>query len=85
LKEPKFGYPNEAMYPFGGNKLFVYVDPMCNGLRLGTPTFEFANSVLKEFVEIAAGLRNNQLKTTSNVRSIQPYASFRFSGNRRYL
>jgi Fe-S-cluster containining protein len=83
LKEPKFGYPNEAVYPFGGNRLFVYADPMCNGLRLGTPTFDFAGSVLKEFVEIAAGLRNNQFKTTSNLGFVQPYAGFRFSGNRR--
>jgi Fe-S-cluster containining protein len=84
LKEPKFGYPNEAMYSFGRDRLFVYADPMCNGLRLGTPTFDFAGSVLKEFVEIAAGLRSNQLKTTSNLGLTQPQSWFGFSPNRRY-
>jgi hypothetical protein len=58
---------------------------MCNGLRLGTPTFDFAGSVLKEFVEIAAGFRNNQFKTTSNLGFAQPCAGFRFSGNRRHV
>jgi Fe-S-cluster containining protein len=74
LKEPKFGYPSEASYFFGQNRLFVYADPMCNGLRLGTPTQEFADSVLREFVEIAAGLRHNQLKTTSHLWLSRPYA-----------
>lgn len=84
LKEPRFGYPNEAVYPFGAEKLFVYADPMCNGLRIGTPTYDFAGSVLKEFVEIAAGLRSSQLKTTSNLGSAQPYGWFGFSPDRRY-
>jgi Fe-S-cluster containining protein len=65
LPRPKFGYPNEATYVFGGNRLFVYADPMCRGLRYGSPTSEFAGSTLKEFVEIAVGLRSSQLKTTS--------------------
>jgi Fe-S-cluster containining protein len=73
LREPKFGCSNEAAYLFGDSKLFVYADPMCNGLRLGTPTLEFAGSVLKEFVEIAAGLRKNQFKTTSNFWFAQSY------------
>lgn len=81
LKEPEFGYPNEAMYPLGKEKLFAYADPMCNGLRIGTPTFDFAGSVLKEFVEIAAGLRSNQVKSTSNLGFSRPYAGF--LGNRR--
>ena len=73
LRESKFGYPKEAVYPFGDHEVFVYADPMCNGLRLGTPTLEFAGSVVKEFVEIAVGLRSSQVKTTSNVWLSQPY------------
>jgi len=73
LREPKFGYPEEATYLFGDSKVFVYADPMCNGLRFGAPTLEFAGSVLKEFVEIAAGLRSNQFKTTSSIWLSQPY------------
>lgn len=85
LKESKFGYASEASYFFGENKLFVYADPMCNGLRLGTPTQEFANSVLKEFMEIAAGLRHNQFKTTSSIWLSRPYARSTLPGNRSYV
>jgi Fe-S-cluster containining protein len=67
LREPKFGYQNEAMYPIGSSRVFVYADSMCNGLSFGTPTPEFAHSVVREFIEIAAGLRNIQFKTTSNI------------------
>jgi hypothetical protein len=67
LMKPEFGYPNEAVLPYGENKLFVYADPLCHGLRFGTPTLEFANYTVREFVEIALGLRTYQLKTTSNI------------------
>jgi Fe-S-cluster containining protein len=75
LSEPRFGYPREASYLVPAGEVFIYADPMCNGLRFGVPTLEFAGSVLKEFVEIAAGLRSSQLKTTSNcVWPHQPHA-----------
>lgn len=67
LTRPRLGYPNEALYAYGDNQLFIYADPMCNGLRYGSPTLQFANSTLKEFVQIAGGLRSTQLKTTSNI------------------
>ena len=66
LMKPQYGFANEAVFPLGENKLFVYADPNCHGLRLGSPTLEFANYTLREFVEIAAGIRTRQLKTTSN-------------------
>jgi Fe-S-cluster containining protein len=65
---PEYGFAKEAEFPIGGNRVFVYADPMCNGLRLGPPTFDFANYTVKEFVEIAAGLSDHQLKTTSSTR-----------------
>lgn len=67
LMRPEWGFVNEAVFPYGENRLFVYVDPMCHGLRYGSPTLEFANYTLREFVEIALGIRSYQLKTTSNV------------------
>ena len=70
LMKPQYGCANEAVFPLGDNRVFVYVDPACHGVRYGLPTYEFANFTLKEFVEIAAGLRVHQLKTTSNVGSI---------------
>jgi Fe-S-cluster containining protein len=69
LMKPEFGYANEAVLPFGEHKLFVYADPMCRGLRYGSPSFVFSNYTVKEFVEIALGLRTYQLKTTSNIGS----------------
>lgn len=67
LAQPKYGFPNEAVYGVGPDNLFVYADSMCNGLRFGTPTPEFASNTLREFVEIAIGLRNSQFKTTSRI------------------
>jgi Fe-S-cluster containining protein len=69
LMKPEFGYANEAVLPFGEHRLFVYADPMCRGLRYGSPSFMFSNHTLKEFVEIALGLRTYQLKTTSSIGS----------------
>lgn len=66
LAQPRFGYPNDAVYHYGRDSVFIYADPMCNGLRYGMPTWEFASHTLKEFVEIAMGLRTSQYKTTAN-------------------
>jgi hypothetical protein len=67
LEKPKFGYPNEAAYSFGQNKLFLYADPMCRGIRYGNPSWDFARNTLKEFVEVAVGMRKAQFKTTGSV------------------
>jgi hypothetical protein len=73
LSKPDFGSSNEALYSYGENRVYVYADPMCNGLRLGSPSLEFSNFTLREFVELAAGIRNQQVKTTSNLRLNIPY------------
>lgn len=62
--EPHYGYQNEALYFYYGKPLFVYADPMCKGLTVGKPTLEFVSLILPEFVEIAAGIRTNQFRTT---------------------
>jgi len=67
MSQPKFGYAREATYEYGKNELFIYVDPMCNGAKLGKPTWEFGSFTLREFVEIAMGIRDNQAKTTANL------------------
>jgi len=66
LDNPQYGWSREAAYEFGGNWLYIYVDSTCNGVHYGAPSFTFVNQKLKEFVEIAVGLRRVQLKTTSN-------------------
>lgn len=67
FSKPKYGYANKAAYYYRKNQFFVYADPNCIGLTFGRPTWEFANQTLKEFVEIALGLRSEQCKTTSNI------------------
>jgi Fe-S-cluster containining protein len=81
LSRPQYGYPGEALYFYRGKQLFVYADPMCRGLRLGRPTFEFANYTLQEFVEIAAGIRSNQIRTTTAIGFPQPSLGFRLASN----
>ncbi len=70
LMKPQYGFADQAEFPIGDGKVFVYADPLCHGLRFGSPTLEFATCTVREFVEIAAGLRSHQLKSTSAVRSL---------------
>lgn len=65
LDKPKFGSSNKAIYYYGDQELFIYVDPVCTGLRLGIPCQDFAYSVIPEFIEIALGVRRKQFKSTA--------------------
>lgn len=66
LDHPQYGWAREAAYDFGKMlRLYVYVDSTCNGVRYGTPSFSFIGQTLKEFVEIAVGLRREQMNTTA--------------------
>lgn len=85
LDKPKFGHAIESAYNYGENKLFLYADPMCRGIRYGRPSWEFAGDTVKEFVEIAVGIRNAQFKTTASIGFLAPYSSPRILGARGYL
>jgi Fe-S-cluster containining protein len=80
LNKPQYGYAKEAMYDYRGNRLFVYADSNCRGLRYGRPTWEFMTYTVKEFVEIAMGTRSQQFKSTANLGLSQPYAQPRKFG-----
>jgi len=71
--KPKYGRPNEAIYDYGENKLYVYVDQSCLGLQWGNPTQEFRNGTLREFVDLALGLRQKQFYSTSRLLGPQPW------------
>jgi Fe-S-cluster containining protein len=73
---PEYGYPNEAAYWHLGRNLFVYVDPMCRGVKFGTPTPDFAGSTLKEFAEIFLGFRSSQYRTTARFSWPRPQFDF---------
>ena len=83
-RTPEFGYANEAAYSYGENKLFVYADSICAGLRYGKPTREFASHTLKEFIEIALGLRRGQFKTTRDIDFFLPMLSLEFEVERTW-
>jgi hypothetical protein len=67
LSRPEYGYANEAVYNYGEDKLFIYADSTCSGLRYGRPTLNFAANTLREFIEIALNIRREQCKTTANI------------------
>jgi Fe-S-cluster containining protein len=71
LTSPKYGEEKQAAFNYLGNNLYVYADTMCNGLRYGTPTWEFRYTTIKEFAELALGLRQVQYKTTRSVDVVQ--------------
>ena len=62
--EPKYGEPNQAAYDYRGVRFYIYGDSMCSGLRYGTPTWDFRHTTIREFTEIALGLKSVQYKTT---------------------
>ena len=64
LMEPRYGEENQAAYDYRGVRFYVYGDTMCSGLRCGTPTWDFQNKTIREFTEIALGIREQQCRTT---------------------
>lgn len=67
LSEPKYGQPNQAAFNYNGIRLYIYADKMCSGLRYGEPTWDFQYTTIKEFAELALGIRKIQYKTTRKV------------------
>lgn len=63
---PRYGEENQAVYMYGGARIYIYADTKCNGLKYGSPTWNFQNVTVKELAEIALGIRSAQQKTTRN-------------------
>ncbi len=76
LAEPKYGEAEQAVFDWAGKKLFIYADSMCEGLRYGSPSWEFKSLVLKEFAGLALGTCRTQHNTTRNG---SPFGLRRFS------
>lgn len=77
LGRPKYGRPREAQYCYKGKRLFIYVDPSCNGLTWGRPTANFVKTTLTEFIELAMGLRKKQVYSTSRIPLYPKYLKLR--------
>jgi Fe-S-cluster containining protein len=75
---PVYGFQNEALYLYRDKPVFIYADHNCRGLTFGRPTAEFFNLKLAEFVEIAAGIRSRQLRTTGSPWPLTFYSSYNF-------
>jgi len=67
VDKPKYGSAREALFEYKGRRLFVYVDPFCPEIRWGKPTPEMTYYVVPEFIEIALGLREKQVYSTSTM------------------
>jgi len=67
-KNPKYGRPNEAQFTVWKKKFFIYVDPLCAGIKWGTPG-EFMLKTIREFLEIGLGVRKKQYYSTANIHS----------------
>ncbi len=65
--EPMYDRSDQAFYKLDGKRLFIYVDPSCIGITWGNSTQEFMYGTLREFIEIASGLREKQFYTTAQL------------------
>jgi hypothetical protein len=72
--KPKYGRPNEAIYHTNDQrKLYIYVDPTCTGLQWGTPSQNFQTITIREFVDLALGVRHKQFYSTSLLQNPEPW------------
>jgi len=67
MDKPKYGDARKALFNHNGRRLFVYVDPSCPEIRWGKPTVKMMYKVIPEFIEIALGLKEKQLYSTSTM------------------
>jgi len=52
FNRPKYGRRDEAAIEWRGRRMYVYADPLCRGLKLGSPTETFLKKTLPEFLNI---------------------------------
>ena len=64
LRKPRYPRGSGAYYKYRGVELYIYLDPNCPGIRLGSPSREFVSKVLPEIVEIGVGVRTKQYYST---------------------
>ena len=80
-KNPKYGRPHEALFTRWKKNFFIYVDPLCTGIRWGTPTWEFMHKTLPEFLEIGLGVHKKQHYSTSKIPYHPIYLRLRKKGS----
>ncbi|MEM1990144.1 MAG: YkgJ family cysteine cluster protein [Candidatus Bathyarchaeia archaeon] len=69
LNKPKYGDPKKAAFEYYGHRFYVYVDSFCPGIYWGPPSAELIYKVIPEFIEIALGIRQEQIYSTMQMPS----------------
>jgi len=64
---PTYGRPKEAVFNYGEKQVFVYIDPICPEIAWGQPSPQMLYRVIPELVEIAMGIREKQVYSTSSI------------------
>ena len=67
-REPRHGNAEFAKYTYLGVDWYVYVDPRCPGVVPGNPSDRLVEDVIPEVIEIRAGLRREQVSSTSDLK-----------------
>ncbi|UCH57214.1 MAG: YkgJ family cysteine cluster protein [Candidatus Bathyarchaeota archaeon] len=70
--KPAYKRGDTSAYRFRGNDVYVYMDPECDGIRIGKPSRRFRYEVLPEILQIGFGERVKQKYTTSKYISWTP-------------
>ncbi len=70
--KPVYQRGDGSAYNYQGNTFHVYMDPACDGIRVGKPSPRFLHQVLPEVIQIGMGQRYKQRYTTSKYISWTP-------------
>ncbi len=72
FRRPKYGKADRAAIEFEGNRLFIYADPLCQGLKLGRPSTELLTKILPEFLGISLNTSLEQHHSTMHREKAYP-------------
>ena len=76
--QPRYGRANQASYEYMDREFFIYVDPLCKGLRFGkNPSNQLLSKTIPEVIEIVLGLREEQFYSTSKIPSHPTHLRFK--------
>lgn len=68
LNKPKYGGASKALFEYGGQKFYVYIDPFCPEIVWGQPSPGLIYGVIPEVIELATGVRKTQQYSTMMIR-----------------
>lgn len=63
-RKPLYGFANDALFTYGGENFYVYLDTKCKGITYGKPSEELTKKIIPEFIEIMLDKREEQVYST---------------------